>query len=213
MNATVFDMDGLLFDTEGIYKMAWQTAAAEFGVTLDEIRYRELIGKRTVECEARMLDWYGADFPLAVFSARWQELRREEIDRNGVPPKPGAFDLLNWVKTTNLRTALATSSSMEEVRDNFGDRDPFAWFETIITSADVLHGKPDPEIYQLACRRLDVPPADAWVLEDSNLGVRAAVQAGCRTIMVPDLLPPDDFARTHAIVVQDLNAAREPLEG
>lgn len=201
IKAVLFDMDGLIFDTEGLYKVSWQHAATEQGFVLDDEFYRAFIGVQDAECERRVTDRFGDKLDLE----RFKQVRDTDFHvrrDKGVDYKPG-FDLLfEQLKTKGLKCALVTSSALAEVKHHFAGSEYLAQFDVVITSEDVKNGKPHPDCYRMASEQLDIAPADCLVLEDSNNGMRAGLDAGCKAVMIPDLLSPsEDVAeRAHAVL-------------
>jgi beta-phosphoglucomutase-like phosphatase (HAD superfamily) len=188
--AVIFDMDGLLLDSESIYGRVWQQAAVELGYPTEESDYLRYVGRRAEDCADDLLTCYGADFPLSRFWERQIELY--EIHRNdfGIPVKSGAEELLTYLQSCRIPTAIATSSQREQALSSLGeiaDRVDF-----IVTGDEVSKGKPDPEIFLLAARRLSTPARACLVLEDAEAGARAACAACMPVIMVPDLNPPSE---------------------
>lgn len=198
--AVLFDMDGLIFDTERFYKMSWQVAAKEQGFEISEALYSRFIGTPDPECEA-MLSEHFADM---IDMARYKLTRDQHFHqkrKQGVALKGGFHDLFLFLQTNKIKLALVTSSHKPEVDFNFSHSDYLDKFDTIVTAEDVIQGKPHPDCYLLACERLEVNPAECLVLEDSNNGVVAGYQAGCEVIMVPDLLPPNELVKTYVRAV------------
>src|SRR5574341_1421775 len=113
IQAVVLDMDGLMIDTESIYKQAWQNAAAEFGYILDDDFYWTLIGQPNPACEAAVLERFGPKFPFAEFRVRWSDLWRADVENSGIPTKPGLAELLSFLDEHQVPTAVATSSDRE----------------------------------------------------------------------------------------------------
>lgn len=193
--AVIFDMDGLMIDTEIIYHHAWQLAAAELGYTIDDELFKGLIGVRTDECEAVISAHLGTDFPLADFQTRWMARWEELAETQGIQRKPGLTELLEMLDTLALPKAVATSSTLAEAERSLRLSDLARHFEIVVTGDQVTHGKPAPDIFVEAARRLNVPPADCFAFEDSNAGALAAHRAGMRVYVVPDLVPPDPTTR------------------
>jgi HAD superfamily hydrolase (TIGR01509 family) len=196
--AVVFDMDGLLLDSEAVYHRAWTVAAREHGYELSDAVYRGFVGQRIALCEERLAAMAGAGFSLASFRARWRVLWRE-IAARGVAPKPGALELLALLERAGVPRAIATSSQQAEAALALGALAPR--FAAVITGDQVANGKPAPDIYLAAARALGVDPARCLAFEDSENGARSALAAGMRLIIVPDLVEPSDEtkARAHAV--------------
>jgi beta-phosphoglucomutase-like phosphatase (HAD superfamily) len=201
VQAVVLDMDGLMIDTESIYKRAWQNAAAEFGYILDDDFYRTLIGQPNPACEAAVLERFGLNFPLAEFRVRWSELWRADVENSGIPTKTGLAELLSFLDEHRLPSAIATSSDREYATFSLRMAGLEGRFSEIVTGDQVVNGKPAPDIYLESARRLGVLPQRCVAVEDSEAGVLAASDAGMITLMVPDLIAPSAKARSAAFSV------------
>lgn len=189
LKAVLFDMDGLIFDTESIYKQSWQYAATEQGLTITDDFYQQFIGVQDPECE-RILSEHFQD---AINMPRYKAVRDEHfhnLRNQDIALKPGFDALFYAIKQHGLLTAIVTSSHLPEVKHNFAGSEYLAQFDLVITAEDVERGKPNPDCYQMAYRHLDVDAKQCLVLEDSNNGTKAALAAKCQAVMIPDLLPP-----------------------
>jgi beta-phosphoglucomutase-like phosphatase (HAD superfamily) len=212
VQAVVLDMDGLMIDTESIYKRAWQNAAAEFGYILDDDFYRTLIGQPNPACEAAVLDRFGLKFPLAEFRVRWPELWRADVENSGIPTKTGLAELLSFLDERQVPTAVATSSDREYATFSLRMAGLEGRFSEIVTGDQVVNGKPAPDIYLESARRLGISPQRCVAIEDSEAGVLAANAAGMITLMVPDLIVPSAKARSAAFsVLTSLSEARDQI--
>ena len=188
--ALIFDMDGLMLDSEPLYQAAWQAAARELGYDLDAELYLSLVGRSSVEADRAFQQIFGEQFPVEAFNDRWDELWQQLIKTQGVPLQTGLLTLLDWVDQQAISKAIGTSSNAAEAElclSLAGIRDRF---ETLVTVDQVAAGKPAPDIFLAAAAQLQVEPADCLVLEDSNAGVQAAQAAGMAVVMVPDLQTP-----------------------
>ena len=199
--AIVFDMDGLMLDSECLYQEAWRTAANELGYELEAAIYSGLVGLSNAEAEAAFTKIFGRDFPVMEFSQRWQVHWQELVKSKGITLKPGLLPLLDWLEQQAVPKAVGTSShsteaqlclSMARIRDRFA---------TIVTVDQVAAGKPAPDIFLEAANRLGVEPSECLVLEDSNVGVQAAQTAGMTVVMVPDLQLPTDASHAIALAI------------
>jgi HAD superfamily hydrolase (TIGR01509 family) len=200
--AVVFDMDGLMLDTEIIYQHAWTQAGRALGYDYDDAFYVHTCVGRTVEsCEAALVERFGRGFPLQAFRRLWQQLWREEVEREGIPLKPGLLDLLAFLDRRRLPYAVATSSDAAYTDFTLAAAGMGERFGCIVTGDQIEHSKPAPDIYLEAARRLGVNPAGCVALEDSEAGVRAAAAAGMRVLLIPDLKPPTDAGRLTATLV------------
>lgn len=187
--AVVFDMDGLLCDTEVVYRDSMIAAALEHGHDMPLSLFMSMIGLPAPAGERKVLDHFGEDFPIAAFNARVME----HVDlacEAGIALKAGVVELLDHLDELGLPRAIATSSSHRAVEAHLGKSGVIPRFDAIVARGDYAQGKPSPDPFLTAAGRLGVEPADCLALEDSHNGVRAAAAAGMMTIMVPDLLDP-----------------------
>ena len=204
--AVIFDMDGLLFDTERLYGEAILTAAREVGCAMSHEVFLQLVG-RSHEINYRfLLDHYGADYPLDALVAAWGRHFRA-LTAAGLPLKPGAVELLDLLDELGLPRAIATSSAHATVQRNLAAFKLVDRFHGVIARGDYANGKPSPDPFLKAAERLGVAPALCLALEDSHNGVRSASAAGMMTIMVPDLIAPtDEIRQLCTLVADDLHA-------
>lgn len=201
--ALLFDMDGLMLDSECLYQRAWKQAGADLGYDLDETVYLSLVGRSNAEAERAFVQLYGADFPVEAFRAQWEQRWQEWVKADGISLKPGLLDLLDWVETHGLAKAVGTSSNQAEATLCLQTTGIFDRFAAIVTVDQVKAGKPAPDIFLAAAQCLDVDPKDCLVLEDSNAGVQAAQAAGMAVIMVPDLQTPTAASAAIALQIFD----------
>lgn len=197
MKAVIFDMDGLMFDTERLVQASWQFAGEKLGYhNFGENIYHTLgFGKR--DREAYFKKQYGMNFPFETFQVFSSLFFHRYIKMHGLPTKPGLFELLDYLTKNHYLIALATSSSRKTALHHLAAVGISDYF-TCIISGDLVHkAKPDPEIYQLAISQLQIPCESCFALEDSYHGLKAAYLAGAKAIFVPDLLqdegPVKDF--------------------
>ena len=209
--AVVFDMDGLLFDTEALYLDAFLAASAEGGHGLTEAVFHRTVGGTWPTNRAVLLEHAGANFPLDAFRAAWHR-HFERVAAAGVPLKPGVLPLLDTLDALGLPRAIATSSRHENVRDHLSAHGLTERFHAVVAQGDYAASKPAPDPYLRAAERLGVPAAHCLALEDSHNGVRSASSAGMMTVMVPDLLPATEEIRALcAFVADDLHQVRHAV--
>lgn len=187
--AVIFDMDGVLLDTENIAKQCWKAAAEEVGWTGWEDTYLGVVGNPMDVQQAAMNEALGEEG-----GTRFREVIREHF-RSGfsakpLPVKTGAREVLSLLKEQGIPLAVASSTIEEIVRRNLTDTDLLQYFDRIIGGDNIRHGKPAPDIFLAAAEALDRPPEECFVIEDSFHGIRAASFAGCVPVMVPDVLQP-----------------------
>ena len=210
--AVVFDMDGTLLDTELVFKaIVWEvTQTLGFAMT-DDVHGR-MVGSSHEATNRLLVEAYGVSFPYELFDAECRRLMHGRMAQS-VPVKPGVPELLKELKARRIPTAVATSSRAAHALGHLGTAGLLDLFQAIVTRDDVTHPKPHPEPYLTAARHLGVKPAMCLAIEDSHSGVRAAHDAGMQTVMVPDLVPPNDELRTLCIVMQSLHQVREAAFG
>jgi HAD superfamily hydrolase (TIGR01509 family) len=208
----IFDMDGLLLDTERVARIAWQQAAQEAGYDMTEAVFASLIGRREADSIELLRVAFGPEFDFHKSNARCNAIYEDYVTRHGVPVKDGARELLESLAARKIPLALATSTQSPLAQRRLEQAGLIKFFAEIVTGNQVTHGKPAPDIYIEAVRRLGIDAATSLALEDSHAGVRSAHGAGLRVIMVPDLVPPtpEIAALTHA-TVKSLDDARELL--
>ena len=208
----IFDMDGLMLDTERLHCEFWIKAAAEYGYTL---RMQDLIAARGMSGETALRHFkacYGEDFDYKTIHARRNELFFAYCDEVGVQKKKGVGELLACLKERGLRLALATSNIPAHSETELRRAGLWDFFDARVYGPMVAHSKPAPDIFLLACEKLALAPQDCFVFEDSTNGIKAAAAAGCAPVMIPDLLPADEEMRALAMTVQpDLLAVRDYL--
>lgn len=199
MKAIVFDMDGVLFDTERISDMAWRKIAAEMGFEDVETAIQVCRGQNRNDTD-RYLESHFPELDYPVFLDRCRKLSQEMI-ADHMPVKEGVYELLDWLKKQNWKIALATSTRRESTMHHLSAANMTEYFDAIITGEQVEHSKPAPDIYNLACEALEATPAWTFAVEDSPNGIRSAAAAKMRVIMVPDMVKPTLELREMCVVV------------
>jgi HAD superfamily hydrolase (TIGR01509 family) len=206
--AIIFDMDGLLFDTETLYQEAILLAAAEGGHEIAVDVFNRTVGLPWAESRALLLSHFGEAFRVDEFQATWVR-HFWVIAETRLALKPGALELLDTLDQFRLPRAIATSSSRRTVERHLTAHNLMGRFEEIVAHGDYDRGKPAPDPFLKAAERLGVEPRLCLALEDSHNGIRSASSAGMMTIMVPDLLEPTDEIRALCIfVARDLHDVR-----
>ncbi|MGO3931603.1 HAD family phosphatase [Rhodopseudomonas pseudopalustris] len=206
IEAVLLDMDGTLVDTERVYIDSLTEALTIFGLPDARATCHTMIGLPGPECQALLVERYGDALPLAEINRAFAQ-RRDARFASGLPLKAGTRELLDGLREARCPVAVVTSSSRKTADQHLtlaGIRDRF---EIILTHDDVVLGKPAPDLYLLAAQRIGSAPQNCVAVEDSSVGVAAAFTAGAITLMVPDLLQPDDDTREKcAAVLPDLHA-------
>lgn len=209
----IFDMDGVILDTEVMCLRCWKELAGEFGISRIQELFEQCIGttkEKTKEIVSRAM---GGGQVYEEFERRSSELFFEIERTEGIPLKSGAKELLKFLKEQNAKIGLASSTQYQIVRRELEQAGVLGYFQEIVTGDMVVHSKPDPEIFRMACEKLGAKPKDTYAIEDSFNGVRSASDAGLRTIMVPDLIEPDDEMRSRTeVILRDLMEVKEYLQ-
>jgi len=210
--AVIFDMDGLLLDTEPLAARAWNEAAAALGVEFDEALALAMVGRNFLDCAAMVRARYDASYPADALLDRWHATYDRIVARDGVSVKPGAIELVAWLERNAIPCAVATSTRRERARTKLVDAGLLSRFCDVVGGDEVARGKPEPDIYVEAARRLDVRTDECVALEDSVPGVRAALAARMTAIMVPDLHgPTGDLIARDLLVLASLYEVLEHL--
>ncbi|CAN5467843.1 HAD family phosphatase [soil metagenome] len=203
--AVVFDMDGVLFDTETLYEQSSRAAARELGLDMTQAFFRSTIGSPWPVVRLRLIEHFGPDLAIDELQAISRRIFHELIDSRSLL-KPGVLELLDLLDELELPRAIATSSSRATVERHLAAHKLAGRFHHIVAHGDYERHKPDPEPYLKAAEGPAVLPSLCLALEDSHHGVRSASSAGMMTVMVPDLLPATDELRMLCLhVVPDLH--------
>ena len=191
VSAVIFDLDGTLIDTEKYYRIFWPKALAEFGYTLTDERALLLRSLGRPFAPALFKEWFGEDFDYLKVRQRRKDMMEEALMRDGIQKKPGAEELLMYLRRKKITAAIATASDLERTEKYLKRVELLPYFDKLISATMVKEGKPAPDIYLYACRQLGLPPEECIAVEDSPNGVMSAYRAGLRVIMVPDQTKPD----------------------
>ena len=213
--AAVFDMDGLLLDSERPIRDAWLSAAAELGAPLTQADYLSVVGRNERESDALLLDVFGGD--AALLGATRRRADALIAERFGAAPfdvKPGALRLLRALRVAAIPCAVASSTAHREVERRLERAGLLAFFDAVCGGDEVARGKPEPDLYRLAVERLRVDARGCVAFEDSNYGARAALAAGLAVVVVPDLKPaePQWQARCLAVLGSLEDASERSLD-
>ena len=198
--AVVFDMDGVIFDTEKLYRRFYMEEGAKRGVPSDIMTKacEAIAGGTKFDNKPRFESIVGRDIEYLEFRDRVMGNFEKYVYENGVEMKDGALDTLEYLKEHNIKTALATSTMEERAKRYLASRDMNKFFDKFIYGDMVEHSKPDPDIYLKACKALGVEPSKAIAVEDSINGIVSAGRAGMYPVMVIDLIQPNDITEQYA---------------
>ena len=194
IKAIIFDMDGVILDSESISDITWEKAAGEKGLTVNNEILNTCRGSNKNDTIINLKKFYGADFDGEAFLERTAELFHEIEEKKGIPLLPYAKEILNYLKP-RYRLALASSTRGPTVERQLRNAGVIDFFETRTTGEMVEHSKPNPEIYQLACKSIEMKAEECVAIEDSLNGIRSAYAAGLHPIMVIDKVQPTEEVR------------------
>lgn len=191
IKAIIFDMDGLMIDSERVTFECYQERLKDMNLTMDEEFYKTLLGKPIKGIYQRFYDVYGNDFPIDNVIQDVHQLMAERFETEGVPVKKGLVELLHYLKDNNYKTIVATSSNRDRVDKILAQAKITEFFDDSICGDEVTKGKPNPEVFLKSCQKLDVNVDEAIVLEDSEAGIQASYDANIKVICIPDMKYPE----------------------
>ena len=191
-NAVVFDMDGVMFDTESICMKAWDTVGEEMGIGKAGYMVYKTLGM-TAESAIKVLrNEFGVDFDARLFKQKGREFSYKYFDEFRVHEKPFLHETLNYLKNKGYKLAVASSTSSDSVFHHLNEKNITAYFDKVICGDMIKNSKPAPDIYLKACEELGENPANCIAIEDSKNGILSAKNANMNVIMIPDLWKGDD---------------------
>lgn len=203
VSAVIFDMDGVIFDSERCVIGCWKEVAERYGFKDIEKICLECIGRNDAATEKIVKDYYGEDFPYETYRKEMSALYHERYDHGKLPLKPGIRELLQELESNGLPCAVASSTRFRVVEDQLKEAGLLPYFTSVTGGDMVTHNKPHPEIFLRAAEALDTAPEECLVIEDSPMGIRAAAAGGMIPVMVPDLIAPDDVIRGLVFSVEE----------
>ena len=191
-DAVVFDMDGVIFDSERAVMQCWKELADKYQIPDIEKAVLSCTGTTMKRTREIMLEIYGEDFPYDIYAKESSAIYHSRYDGGRLPMKPGVVELLTFLKEDGKKIALASSTRRQTVTNQLKDAGILNFFDNVICGDMVEHSKPAPDIFLKACAELGVAPERAYAIEDSYNGIRAAHAGHLLPIMVPDLLPANE---------------------
>lgn len=191
VKAVIFDMDGVIFDTELVYLDIWSKVFEKYGYKLQKEVYAEVLGTGRENVKKVFLKNYGNDLPIEIMYKEKDENLKKAVDK-GIPLKDGAYKILSYLKNNKYKIALATSATRERALKQLRYSDIESFFEIIVSRDDVKETKPNPDIFLKAAQKLNVNPNQCIVIEDSGAGIKAAFNAGMIGVHIVDLKEADN---------------------
>lgn len=188
----IFDMDGLMFDTERLAAKAWAFAGKQMGLDITEAMAIKTLGLNTEDTNRVLSKEVGKAFDLSAARKIRADYVTSYIEDNGLPIKTGLIELLDYLNENHYKITVATSSEREVARYNFDKAGISKYFSQIVCGDMIERGKPEPDIYLRASEIIGVTPDECLALEDSPMGILSAYRAGMNPVMIPDLLQPDE---------------------
>ncbi len=214
LDAVVFDMDGVIFDTERLALRSWQVVADRNGLGDVTETANKCIGRNTADTMKIFEEAYGSRVSIAELYEQGKQVMQNIIKTEGLPLKEGVAELLGFLKEQGIKIGLASSTKQSVVREELTQAGLVDYFSVIVGGDMIEHSKPEPDIYLLACEKLCAEPKRAACIEDSFNGVISGHRAGLGVIMVPDLLEPDeDILALVDVYKKSLTEVRDYLGG
>nr|QGT51109.1 hydrolase [uncultured Firmicutes bacterium] len=210
IQGVIFDMDGLMFDTEAAMLRGWLKAGEVMHYDIREELVLSVMGLVEEKIRQTFMEQLGADFPYEKVRDFQMSCVDEEMDMQGVPVKKGLFELLEYLKESGIKTAVATSTARSRAEKLLTLSGAMPYFDSVICGDMVRCGKPDPDIYLQSAKALGLAPQDCIGLEDSRNGIFAVYNAGMKAVMIPDLIQPDEEMK--AKIYRKLNDLSQVIE-
>lgn len=195
LKGAIFDMDGLMFDTEAVYTASWRRAAAEHGYELDEEKLSALRGGNAASQQIIFEQWYGKDVDFMPIKQACRDYTAEYLDTHDIPIKPGLFELFEALKQKGYIIAVATASRRAVAARWWAKAGVMDYIDTSVCGDEITLAKPSPDIFLKAAKQMKLAPEECIIFEDSFNGIKAAHASGAVTAMVPDLQQPTDEIR------------------
>ena len=213
IKAIIFDMDGLMIDSERVTFECYQKILKDMNLTMDEEFYKTLLGKPLKGIYQKFYDVYGDGFPIEDVIKDVHAFMAKRFETEGVPIKTGLKSLLEYLKENNYKTIVATSSNRDRVDTILSQAQITDYFDDSICGDEVTKGKPNPEVFLKSCQKLGVNVDEAIVLEDSEAGIQASYDAGIKVICIPDMKYPEkQYEEKTFKILKDLNGVTEYLK-
>ena len=212
LELVVFDVDGLMLDTENVWKEAFDKAGNKYGIqNMGSTLFPQLVGKSSRD-EKEVLDRYLSQDIQELVIKEWERIGYGMLEKN-VPVKPGLNEILDFLDAHHIKKAVATTTRRELTEERLKRVGVYDRFDYVLCGDEVTNRKPDPEIYLSVLKKMNTKAENAIVLEDSSVGVEAAYRAGIDCIQVPDLIAPTEVQKEQTIcIVKDLIKAKDYIK-
>ena len=211
--AVIFDMDGLMIDSERVTFECYNEILADTNRSMPIDFYKKFLGRHRDVCAKILQEEYGDGPDVKRMAAQVHEMLEKIFKEDGVPIKQGLIELLTYLRENKFKTIVATSSDRERVDTILEQSGLVEYFDGSVCGNEVTESKPNPEIFLKACHKAGCEPSEAYVLEDSEMGIEAAYAAGIDCIVVPDMkYPEDEYAKKSRWIVGSLYEAMEIIK-
>lgn len=197
----IFDMDGVIFDSENLVLDCWEKIGEKYKIPNIRDVFMKCIGTNKVKTKEIVCDYYGPSFDYDKIAKESSLLFHEYVDANGLPVKKGVRELLAYLQDAGFAIGLASSTRLAVVEEELKQAGLYDFFQVIVGGDQLQKSKPSPDIYLMACEKMGAAPGNAYAIEDSHNGIRAAYLAGMMPIMVPDLLEATEEMKEKSIAV------------
>ena len=213
IKTVIFDFDGVIVDSEQVVRQGWQYAAQNMHLgDVDEL-FLQCVGTNHLYSEQVLQQQFGSQFSYEKFRNYSRAFFRQYTSEHGLPVKKGVRELLTYLKEQRYGIGLASSSTLQYILNGLRQAELIDYFQVIVSGENLQRCKPEPDIYLMACEKMGVAPAEAYAIEDSYNGIRAASRAGMQPVMVPDLLPATaEMRQLSALVFADLLEVKRYLQ-
>lgn len=206
----IFDMDGILFDTERLFNECFSKSLRSYGVEDTEYYINICLGRSTAESKQLCLERLPDDFPYDEMQQKLREMFNTRLSEGGMPVKTGVYLMLEYLKANRYPVGLASSSSMRSVKHHLEEANMAEYFSVIVSGDMVERGKPQPDIYLHALEQMKLKGKNVIAFEDSPNGLKAASAAGIKAVMIPDQIPYSDELKPY--VYEKFNTMTSALE-
>ncbi len=210
IKAVIFDMDGVIFDSERVYMETWKIIGEKYGLDGIEDTCRACIGVNAEETKKIFLSRHGEDVPYDEYRKELRSIMDKRYEKEKFKIKSGVHEILEYLRSNGIKTALASSTGEKRVKAELEDAGILGYFDSVTGGDNVKRSKPMPDIFLLAAQKINEKSENCFVIEDSYNGIRAGYAAGMRVIMVPDLIEPDEqIKKMTEIILPTLNDVLE----